>query len=229
MHYRLIIFLLLIVPLVTKAQKNQELNGFIINAITQSAVGNVTIKNTSSNKGTTSDNNGYFTISYTTGDTLEFSSMGYSARAISDIESITTAPNTLTVELSPKSYTIEQVDVDEFVTKEEDFRSNIYQEEPGIGEALFSPTTYLYYKTSKKEKQKRKMREAFVYDQQMAHIYKIYNIELVKEFSGLNGDELLKCFEYCNANIQLQPNDNEASINGKLIEVLSEYFKGNKK
>ena len=57
------------------------------------------------------------------------------------------------------------------------------------------------------------------YQKRMSKVMKIYNIELIAEFSGLSGKELEECYIYCNANIKLEELDDDFTIKYKVLEV----------
>lgn len=201
-----------------------EVEGITMDATTLKTMPYVNVVCTRTNEGVTSNGNGGFTIELLPGDTLLFTSVGYQTQKLRIIPDSAKAKKMIFVHLDPQRYELNQVNVEGKEGVPQSLQSEMYKDGPSVGDALASPTSYLYYKFSKKEKRKRALLEELEKDNNMAHVLSIYNKDLIAEFSGLEGKELEQCIIYCNTNIDLSPNDTEQSIKMKLLNLLSNYF-----
>lgn len=197
----------------------QKVSGAIIDSDSKKPVPYATVTTPDNKKGVTSDFEGKFTIAINLNDTIVISSIGYH-----QIKYVIKNYEPITFLIPPQSYFLNEVKV-----KSEDdvplmYKSVVFPEgDPGIGAAIVNPLSYWYYKLSKAEKSKREIRDLLDYEKRMAKVMKIYNKELVAEFSGLTGESLDLCFAFCNAKIDLVENDDEFTIKFKLLEVLTAY------
>ena len=53
------------------------------------------------------------------------------------------------------------------------------------------------------------------------------NRKLIEELSGLSGDSLENFIMFCNRNIDLQPNEDEASVRRKVFFAFEKYLSKN--
>lgn len=199
----------------------QSISGIVIDPDSKKPVPYATISVLNTKKGVTSDFNGKFQIEARINDTLFISCIGYHK-----IYEVVRSYDSMKILLPTHSYFLSEVKVlseDEIPLM---YKSVVFPgEEPGLAGAIVSPLSYWYYKLSKTEKSKRKVRNLMDYEKRMAKVMKIYNKELVKEYTGLNGLALDSCYIFCNYNIDLVENDTEFTIKYKLLKVLTDYNK----
>lgn len=94
-----------------------------------------------------------------------------------------------------------------------------YRSNPHVLKAVFQPANFIYYYTSKTERQKRKMMKLRKYDEQR----KMLTVELLEEVSGLKGEKLKEFIIYCNANIKFNKKDTPLSIKYKVIDLFNAF------
>ncbi|GEM_PF-3998818 len=94
-----------------------------------------------------------------------------------------------------------------------------YSEPPPIYAAALQPLSYMHYYTSKSERRKVKYLKLLEEEKQRT----LLTVDLMKEISGLEGDELQKFIIYCNANIKLNKKDTALTVKYKVIDLFDEY------
>lgn len=90
---------------------------------------------------------------------------------------------------------------------------------PPLIAAVISPASFAHYHLSKREKQKRKLRQILVDEKHASAL----SLELVAEITGLQEQELNDFFVYCNAHIKLTGKESNGYIRVKVIEALETY------
>lgn len=152
--------------------------------------------------GTTTNAGGFFSIEMLNVDSLIVSAMGFKSRTLK-IPRNYSETTTLTVYLQPVIYAIREVEVTGDrnrpnmegipVGKPTDvpveLRGDSYNEKPPVLAALFNPLSYWQYYLSRKEKQKREVREAVALEKNWEMHSQNYNKEVVKMLTGLNDEE----------------------------------------
>lgn len=202
--------------------KADEIKGVVIDSETSKPIPLVNIFVLRTKQGTSSDENGQFTINININDTIIFRSVTYHSLNI-----VIEDTDSLVVILHPQTHYLNEVNVvaDSIPLR---YKSVVFPNgDPPIIAAFVSPASYFYYKLNKKEKARRKYRNLMEYERKMAKVMKIYNKDLIKEFTGYEGQALEDCYIYCNANIELEELDTEFSIKYKLLQVLTNYYKEN--
>jgi len=152
--------------------------------------------------GTTTNASGFFSIEMLNVDSLIVSAMGYKSRTLK-IPRNYNETTTLTFFMQPVVYDIREVEVTGDknrpnmegipVGKPSDvpveLRGDSYNEKPPVLAALFNPLSYWQYYLSRKEKQKREVREAVALEKNWEMHSRNYNKEVVKMLTGLNDEE----------------------------------------
>lgn len=205
------------------ALQAQKIDGQVINSVSGKPVPFVNISVVGSNMGICSDKNGMFSLDVAINNIIGVSAVGYEPKrlVVANIDS-------LVIELSPKRYRLDQVEVVEEDLNPLIYRSDVYPDkEPNLLNAVVQPLSFLYYKCSKREKSKRKVRDLIENERKMAGIYRIYNKDLIAEYTGFSGRKLDSCLIFCNAHINLTARDAEFMIKRKLLEVLADYNRQN--
>lgn len=167
---------------------------------------------------TISDQKGNFQIRVKLRDTLNISSIGYEDKKIiitHDMPYIFRS-----VALEPKSYKIGEVEIrpwktyrdfkNKFMTLEtespeenvhpllwQDLPKAPYEPEP-IEPSVTSPISFIYSLLSDEGKEQRKYKEILQREKIQSSIESKYNAEIVKELTGLEGEELREFMKFCN-------------------------------
>ncbi|MDH5474210.1 MAG: carboxypeptidase-like regulatory domain-containing protein [Cyclobacteriaceae bacterium] len=206
-----------------------QIEGVIINKEDHKPVPFVHIINIQGNTGTVSNLQGRFSIKIKHSDTLVLSAIGFDKYIFSLTKNIDTKQLDVTIEMNTNSYELEPVRI--FAYKDErDFKRAILDMEvsdadtqgqirlPGVyygvkrdyKPSVLSPLSYIYYKTSKREKEKRKYELLKNEYEGWKKIANKYNPILVKEITGLEEDEIEDFMSFC-------------KLSNKYLEVSSEY------
>lgn len=185
------------------AQKTDEnspklLNGQILNMEDETPVANAIISNQRTKETVTADLTGQFRINAVNTDSLEISALGYSKQTIS-IPSNYSNSNVLIIYASTFRYLLPDVNINgnyqKLILKVEKievspyFRNEFMREKPAEEKAYQNQISLLKIPLYGKEQPGRKSRNVLKADKKWATVSKIYNIELVRELTGLNATE----------------------------------------
>lgn len=199
----------------------QNIQGIVTDALSQNPISYVQILNKRTNAQAVSDTKGRFQILGVVNDTLQFSSVGYYTgyEVVSGVEVVN-------IKLSVVTYNLNQVDVYDKEPIPQIYKSEVsFDEKPKLMQKLTHPISFLYYRFSKREKAKLKVRNMMEYERKMTRVMAIYNKELLHEFTGWTGEKLDDCFMYCNSKIELCEGDDEFSVKYKVLELITFYRK----
>ena len=210
-----------------------RLKAKIISAGDSSAVPYANIINNRTHGGTITNANGNFSLEMLNIDSLVVTSVGYQ-KAIFKVPYNYNGQNTLTFIMKPINYAIGEVQV-KGEKKEYDLgmgygkptdiapelRGNAFNEKPPILAALFNPISYWQYYLSKKEKQKRDVREAIALDRNWKMHSENYNKEIVMKLTGLNESKADSFMVWFNAQNVLPYTSTEYEVRASIVE----YFK----
>jgi hypothetical protein len=199
--------LLLIIAGINSHAQNSEvlvdpilvhLKGRIINTADSTGVPYATIVNNRNRSGTITNNDGYFSMEVLNIDSLVITSIGYQRQVIY-IPHNYMGYETLTFTINPVSYAVGEVDVTgekpkiagEFGTGKPvdipvELRGDAFNEKPPILAALFNPISYWNYYLSKREREKRDVREAIALQNNWEMHSENYNKQMVMKLTGLN-------------------------------------------
>lgn len=183
--------------------------------------------------GTISDKEGKFSLQADPTDTLSFKSLGYIDKRIPVSELLR---ENAVVTLAPVRYQLSGVEI-----TGEGHKVNMtgiptakmsktpielrgeFEKKPGLLTALFHPTSFLYYKFSKDEKEKRNTLAAIKTDRQWQLFSLVYNKEIAGRLTGLEGDELDNFMVYFNAFSNLRFSATTYEVEKRVKEVFKEY------
>lgn len=195
-----------------------QLSGQVINQEDKTPVPYVLIYNQNTQKGTSSDSLGYFSIRINPQDSIVFSSMGFE-KHVFVLKSPPAASETeVLIKLNIKTYELSSVDIFAFKTEEE-FKKYILAMEipeeesldiPGLeyrgparpagaggGLVISGPISFLSSNFSRRAKAHKKYlqaKEAYDYNDL---VESKFNSEVVKEITGLQGEELTEFMQFC--------------------------------
>lgn len=179
-----------------------RLKARILSAGDSMAVPYANIVNNRNRSGTSSNTGGFFSIEMLNIDSLSVSAMGFKNMKVK-VPGNYSESNTLIIYLQPVVYLIQEVRVSGNrqavnmtgipVGKESsvpiELRGDAFNERPPIIAAFFNPMSYWQYYLSKKEKEKREVREAIALGKNWEMHSRNYNKLMVKMLTGLNEEE----------------------------------------
>lgn len=210
------------------AQVRDDLSGLVIpyvNVVNQRVRG-----------GTMTDKEGKFSLQADPSDTLTFRSIGYIDKKVS-VSEITAGENAI-VTMAPVRYQLEGVEITGESQKVNmsgllDHAKNMskiplelrgeFASKPKVLTAIFHPTSYLYYKYNKGEKEKRKTLIAIRSEREWQLFSLVYNKEIAERLTGLQGDELDNFMVYFNAYSNLLFSASTYEVEKRVKEVFAEY------
>ncbi len=174
------------------------LKGQVLNLEDETPVVKAIVTNQRTKETITADLEGRFAINALITDSLEFSSLGFSKQTIS-IPASYSVSDILIIHIRPLSFLLPDVSVNGNYQKpilkigkievSPYFRNEFMQEKPAEEKAYQNQIRFLRIPLYGKEKPSHKSRDVLKSDKQWAAISKIYNIELVRELTGLNATE----------------------------------------
>ena len=209
-----------------------RLQAKILNAADSSAVPYANIINNRTHSGTITNNDGYFSMEMLNIDSLIVSSVGY-LRGIITIPSNYNGQTVLVFLLKPTNYSIGVVQVQgnkrsidlglntgKPTNISPELRGDAYNEKPPVLAAFFNPISFWQYYLSKREKQKRKVRDAMALEKNWKEYSQYYNKETVMKLTGLNEMEADTFMVWFNSQDVLPYTSNEYQV----IYAINEYF-----
>ena len=214
-----------------------NVKGQLIDAITKEGVGYAQVLNMRVRGGTMADALGNFSIQADPSDTLTFKSLSYKDKMVPVSEIIATGNEIHQIKMAPLRILIDQVEVQGVAPKVNmtgikvqkyapvsvELRSDYFAAKPTTLTAVFRPMSYLAYRFSKSEKEKRATLMAIrsEYDWQLLSL--VYNKDVIQKVSGLTGDGLEDFMLYCNAFNALPVNSSSYDVEKRIRELMIEY------
>jgi hypothetical protein len=179
-----------------------RVKGRIVNAADKSPVPYAHVVNNRTHGGTITNAAGVFTMDMLNIDSLSVSAVGFLKESFT-LPAMYHPDSMITFHLRPVSYIIPQVDVSgekpqvnldgipsgKPVDIPPELRGDAFNEPPPIIAALFNPISYWTYYLSKREKQKRTVREAMLLEKNWKLHSENYNKEVVMKLTGLDFEE----------------------------------------
>ena len=218
---------LLIDPIIVR------LKGRIINAADSSAVPYANIINNRTHSGTITNADGYFSMEILNIDSLELTSVGFQKKIIK-IPPDYSGQELLTFRMNPVNYLVGEVEVtgDKSQAGEglgtgkpteipPELRGDAFNEKPPVIAAIFNPISYWQYYLSRREREKREVREAMMLEKNWEMHSKNYNKEVVMKLTGLNEPQADTFMVWFNAQNVLPYTATEYEVR----TAIKEYFK----
>ena len=212
-----------------------RLKGRIISAADSSAVPYANIVNNRTHSGTITNADGFFTLEMLNIDSLVVSSVGYE-KAVFKVPRNYNGYGTVTYIMNPVNYAIGQVDVKgnkrEYdlgigqgkpVDIAPELRGDAFNEKPPIIAALFNPISYWHYYLSRKERQKRDVREAMALERNWKMHSENYNKKTVMKLTGLNEAKADSFMVWFNAQNVLPYAATEYEVRSSIIYYFEQY------
>lgn len=186
--------------------------------------------------GTSTNAGGFFSVEMLNVDSLIISAMGFKSRTLRLPRNYNES-TTLTVYLQPVVYAIREVEVKgEKNTPNLDgvpigkptdvpveLRGDAFNEKPPVLAAIFNPLSYWQYYLSKKEKQKRDVREAVALEKNWEMHSRNYNKEVVKMLTGLGDSEADEFMVWFNAQNVLPYTSSEYEVRAAIRNYFEIY------
>ena len=185
--------------------------------------------------GTMTDKEGKFSLQADPVDTLTFRSIGYIDKKVPVSEILNVENATIT--MSPVRYQLEGVEITgkgpkvnmsglldhaKMDTTPSELRGE-FNKKPGILAAIAHPTSYLYYRFDKGEKEKRHTIAAIRTEREWQLFSLVYNKEIAERLTGLKGEELDSFMVYFNAYSNLLFSASTYEVEKRVKEVFAEY------
>jgi hypothetical protein len=213
-----------------------KVTALVLDDLTGLPVPYVNVINQRVRGGTMTDKEGKFSLQADPTDTLTFRSLGYLDKKIPVSEMV---KENAVVTMAPVRYELNGVEITGEKNKvnmsgllDHAKMSNIPSElrgefatKPKLLTAIFHPTSFLYYKFSKDEKEKRNTLAAIRNERQWQIFSLVYNKEIAARVTGLKGDELDDFMVYFNAYSNLSFSATTYEVEKRLREILEEYRK----
>jgi hypothetical protein len=220
--------------------------GRIINSNTKAFVNSALIFNATEKKSTMSDSLGLFSIPISMGDTLRISRLGFFPSEIIIKGTILIENKIHSIELSERSYELNNVTVldlgtyDQFKykvistkTPESNYTLNpsiakalnkkITVLQPQASVSLGSPVTAMYNLLSKEGRSKRHLEKAIEKDKIVESYKHKYSPEIVSNLTGYKDLELEKFMKYCNLSNEFILKATEYDIAERIVKCLEQY------
>lgn len=206
-----------------------KLKAKIISAADSSAVPYANIINHRTHSGTITNSEGYFTLEMLNIDSLEVTSVGYE-RTILKIPQNYTGYEVITFTMKPVMYNVGEVTVEGEAQQldyfehgqptaiDPELRGDAFNEKPPVLAAFFNPVSYWQYYLSKKEKRKRKVREAMALQKNWEMHSKNYNKEMVIKLTGLDQTRADTFMVWFNGQNVLPYTASEYQVRASIIE-----------
>jgi hypothetical protein len=210
--------------------------GQIINATDSSAVPYANIINNRTHTGTITNSNGYFSLEMLNIDSLIITSVGFENTTLK-VPRNYNEYNVFIFIMKPKKYGIGEVKVTGERQKIDlgigagkpidispELRGDAFNEAPPLLAAFFNPISYWQYYLSKKEKRKRKVREAIKLEKNWEMHSKNYNKDKVMLLTGLNEMQADSFMIWFNGQNVLPYTSSEYQIRASIIEYFHYYM-----
>ena len=217
-----------------------RLRGRIINASDSSAVPYANIINNRTHSGTITNANGYFSMEILNIDSLQVTSVGFQKKIIR-IPPNYNEQEILIFVMNPVNYLVGEVEVSGDKPQAgqglgtgkptdipTELRGNAYNEKPPALAAIFNPVSYWHYYLSRREKEKRDVREAMLIEKNWEMHSKNYNKEIVMKLTGLNEPEADTFMVWFNSQNILPYTATEYEVRTAIAEYF-EIYKSQKK
>lgn len=187
--------------------------------------------------GTTTDIDGYFSISMLNEDTLIIRSMGYVDYRFTAREY--PLKPLYEIRLQPVRYLLNEVTVTEEnglrkklglpdskpIDVPTELRGDAFNEKPNLLQSILSPASFLQYHLDKGEIEKRKTRVAILDEKQWLQFSTYHNLDNIKKLTGLNGNAADEFMIYCNLNNRLPYFASQMEIEFQIMDFYFKYKK----
>ncbi len=202
-------------------------------------------------KGTISDINGYFSINIEKEDTLLFSSLGFKKQELFINDTLNRKKIFVNIQLDTETYQLAVVSIygltkdeqlkyefinmelvdDEYEVALNNFPAQFNRTPAGkvtntqLSMTIGGPISALYNQFSKEGKSLRKLKKLRDEDTIDAKVIKLYSKQIVSNFTGLEGDALIKFMEFLNLSDELVLSLDEYDLYKLISDKYKEFLK----
>jgi hypothetical protein len=231
-----------------RAQEAVKVVGTIVDSQSQSPVPFVHVYTTTHRKGTISDELGHFELSLRTSDTLIFSSVGYETKIIAFSADGERRLREMKIELHPKTYQLDPVQVTAHPTIEQ-FKQDVLKLEleekekfklnvpkgarlppEGPNDVNLNPTIAiggaigaLYDALSREGKEKRKIEAMRERALDFREVDYRYNVDVVRRVTNLDEERAKRFMEWCKFEDEFILKSSEYEIAVAMLKCLDEF------
>jgi len=220
-----------------------QLEGKLVNQIDGTSVSYAHIVNMRDHSGTTAGEDGSFSIEMLNIDSLAVSAIGYQRKYIHIPSDYYKSNELIVFRLEPKRYAIGEVTVNDKYPKlnlyglptgkpdsiPPELRGDDFNEKPKWYNAVFSPVSFMHYHLSKKEKEKRNVRNEIISQKSWKRISVYYNRDTLMKITGLKEQEVDSFMIYFNAKSPLNNQSTEFDVLDAILIEFRKYKEDKKK
>jgi len=220
-----------------------QLEGKLVNQNDGTPVPFAHIVNMRDHSGTTAGDDGSFLIEMLNIDSLAVSAIGYKRKYIHISPDYYNNKGLIVFNLEPVRYAIGEVTVTDESPKlnlyglpsgkpdsiPPELRGDDFNEKPKWYNAVFSPVSFMHYHLSKKEKEKRDVRDAIISQESWKRISVYYNRDTLMKITGLKEQEVDSFMIYFNAKSPLNNQSTEFDVLDAILVEFRNYKEDKKK
>lgn len=210
------------------------LKGQVLNLEDETPVVKAIVSNQRTKETVIADLEGRFSINALITDSLELSSLGFSKQTIA-IPASYSVSDLLIIHIRPLSFLLPDVSINgnyqkpilkvEKIEVSPYFRNEFMQEKPAEEKAYQNQISLLKIPLYGKEQPSRKSRNVLKADKQWTAVSKIYNVELVRELTGLNATEADNLMMFMNSKHLFSKMTTKENASFIILEQFSLYKK----
>ncbi len=187
--------------------------------------------------GTTSNDDGYFSLQILTEDTLILRAIGF----VDEKFFVTEFPpkKLYTVQMKPVRFLIKEITVTEDMSMRKklglpdaeplnipiELRGDGFNKKPPWYVAFLSPLSFAQYHLSGNEKEKRETLKAIKNNEEWVLFSTYHNLENIQRLTGLNDEEADRFMVYCNMNNRLPYFASQMEIEFQIMDLFFKYKK----
>jgi len=220
-----------------------QLEGKLVNQKDGTPIPYAHIVNLRDHSGTTAGGDGSFLIEMLNIDSLAVSAIGYKRQYIHISSDYYKNKELVIFRLEPVRYAIGEITVTEEAPKlnlyglstgkpdsiSPELRGDDFNEKPKWYNAVFSPISFMHYHLSKKEKEKRDVRDEIISQKSWKRISVYYNRDTLMKITGLKEKEVDSFMIYFNAKSPLNERSTEFDVLDAILVEFRNYKEDKKK
>ena len=220
-----------------------QLDGKLVNQNDGTPVPYAHIVNLRDHSGTTAGEDGSFSIEMLNIDSLAVSAIGYKRKYIHISTDYYKNNNLVIFRLEPVRYAIGEVTVKDEAPKfnlyglptgkpdsiSPELRGDDFNEKPKWYNAVFNPLSFMHYHLSKKEKEKRDVRDEIISQKSWKRISVYYNRDTLMKITGIKEQEVDSFMIYFNAKSPLNNQSTEFDVLDAILVEFRNYKEDKKK
>lgn len=212
-----------------------RLHGQMISVADSTPVPYANIVNHRTHSGTTTNQDGYFTIEMLNIDSLDVTSVGF-IKYVVKVPYNYSGQDVLVFKMLPMNYALGEVNVQGSKPKVNlgfetgkpvdiapELRGDAFNENPPLLAAFFNPISYWQYYLSKREKRKREVRNEMIIEKNWELYSQNYNKDIVMKLTGMNESDADSFMVWFNEQNVLPYTSTEYQIREAIVEYFNYY------